>query len=243
VFNRVASRAEVVRYVWGDRFTPTMGELSGDDVGQHPEIGELYLGGADRWTLPRTLLAARPETFSLMRPDIRQRLAAAPSASMPPSLARPAWVPADVWQTFMATHGNEILRFTDRSPIRTDVVLIRREGRVAAYIEAQEREDVLFRQMSVQPPDRLLEYLGVATIDQHRVHLMALANGRFNAYMWNQVTVGVDPSTARHGYPQTVFDSYLLAFVKAISFMGSMAPGYGNVESGSVLHRIDTEGD
>jgi hypothetical protein len=234
VFNRVASRAEVTRYLWGGRFTPGMGELSGDDVMQHPTLGELDLGGTDRWTLPRTLFAARPEAFSRMRPDIRERLATAPSASAA-ALTRPHWIPGDVWQRFMATHGNETFRYTDRSPILTDIVLIRREGRVAAYMDAQEREAILFSQMRVVPPDRLHELLGVTSIDQRLIHLLAHANAAYNAYMWSQVTVGVDPSSARHAYPQAVFDSYLRAYVSVVGFMGSMAPSWGNVPIGSVL--------
>ncbi|MEZ4361543.1 MAG: DUF4157 domain-containing protein [Kofleriaceae bacterium] len=221
VFNRPAFRHEVVAYLWGTSFTPTAGELSGDDVVRDRQ-GELEVG-TDRWMLPRTGFAARPGLYERMRPEARALLDAAPDLSASRGLTRPSWVPQDVWANFLAA-GPGMHRYRDRSPLETDLILIRRDGRAAGYVEAQEREDVLYRQLSVEPPDRLQQLLGTTTINQHAVHLHALANARFNEYMWNAVEGGRDPLTALHEYPEAVRTTFLLGCVAAVGFMGSMAP-------------------
>ncbi len=226
VLNRIAFRDEVIRYIWGEGFRPTPAEFSGvGDVVTDPEAGELSLG-SDHWTLARTDFAARPELYSAMLPEIRPLVEHSPDLRAGRAPERPDWVPESVWQQFMATTDEGMHRYPDTSPLETDIVLQRLNGRVAGYIEAQEREEILYRQMNVEPPSTGL--LG-RTTEQTRIHLTAEANAGYNGYMWREVGSGIDPLTARSNYPERVRTRYLLAFVDAVGFMGSMAPSYGTV--------------
>jgi Domain of unknown function (DUF4157) len=214
VLNRVAFRDEVIRYIWGDGFTPTQAEFSGvGDVIPDPIMGELSLG-SDHWTLAQTGFATRPELYSAMRPEVRALVEHNPNLSAGQLPERPAWVPTSVWQQFMSTSNDEIQRYSDTSPLETDIILIRLHGRVSGYAEVQELEEILYRQMNIEPPS---SSLGGRTTEQERVHLTAQANAGFNAYMWREVNAGTDPMTARSNYPEDVKTTSLLAFSGAIS--------------------------
>jgi hypothetical protein len=226
VLNRVAFRDEAIRYIWGDRFTPTIAEFSGvGDVVTDPEAGELSLG-SDRWTLARTGLAARPELYSAMRPEVRPLVEHSPDLTEGRPPDRPEWIPESIWQQFMATTGDGMHRYKDTSELETDIILVRLNGRISGYAEVQEHEEILYRQMHIEPPSTRL--LGLST-EQNEVHLTAIANAGFNNYMWREVSAGIDPITARSNYPERVRTRYLLAFVDVVGFMGSMAPSYGTV--------------
>jgi hypothetical protein len=223
IFNRVAQRREVADYIWGPGFDPTPNELySRSD--QTRRANDLDFGDT-HWALAQTAFAARPDLYRRMRAGVRQQiegLADRAAAGPPP---RPDWVPQEVWVRFLAA-GDGVHRYQGASRYRTDIILIRRQGRVqGGYAEAPTDPAAIGQLMRVAPPSTLRRLLGAETPQQASVRWLAEANAGYNRFLKLEVQRGVGPRQALQNYRNTVHQQWLAAFLPLIGLMGAGGSG------------------
>jgi hypothetical protein len=216
VFNQLAFRNEVVAYLWGPGFEPTINELySRSDTTQHSDL----VLPDDHWALAQTAVAARADLYRSIRPEIRRLMETLPSQARP--LTAPEWVPAETWRQFLAA-GNGVHRYLRASRYQTDVILIKQDGVPwAGYAEQPTDEVTLRRIFFVTPPSTLRRLLGAETPDQARIRWLVDANRGFNQFMWRQVSAGVGPAQAYRNYQDAVHRQFVAAFLPLIGCGGS----------------------
>jgi hypothetical protein len=233
VFNRPAFRPEVVQYIWGNQFNPTITELRPRTGLVRSEDGiELDLGDTN-WELAQTRFAARSELYDRMRPHVRQQIEELSDQSLTRPPSGPSWVPQDVWQQFLEANDG-IYRYSRRSPLRTDIILIKREGLFwAGYAEAVTDETYLFQLMQVRAPSLFERLIGTETGQQAAIRWMADGNREYNGFMWQQVQAGIGPRQARRNYIEATYQRLLQGYIVLIG--GSATPHAAGGTLGDIL--------
>lgn len=218
VFNQAAFRVEVVRFFWGTgRFEPTRQELYARS-GNAPRGNEVDVLDT-HWALARTAVAARRNLYSSMLPEARRQLDALAEA---PTQARPNWVPQDVWAEFERADDG-IYHYDHRSPMRTHIWLIKRDGVLwGGYAEAPVDQDLLRRQYNQIEPSIWQRLAGRETSMQARIRWLANANAGWNRFMKMQIRQGIGPRQAQRNYREAVHQAYIRAFMPLVGL--SFAP-------------------
>jgi len=219
VFNEAAFRPQVVDFFWGrGRFDPTPQELYARSGETRSRQGHQFDLGDTHWALARTGVAARPELYSAMRPEVRGQLEALPGT--PARMRRPGWIPADAWRAFERA-GDGIHVYRRRSPLRTDIVLIRRDGMLwGGYAEAPTDEAFLRQHYNQIEPSLWQRLTGRETAMQARMRWLAEVNAGWNRFMESQIRSGIGPREAQRNYRDEVHRRYLAAFIPLIGLSG-----------------------
>lgn len=212
VFNQAAFRAEVVQFFWGrGGLSPTNEELHARS-GNRP-TGDQVDALDTHWGLARTAFAARSNLYTSMLPEARRQLDALADS---PQQVRPNWVPSGVWAEFLAA-GDGIHVYNERSPLRTNIWLIKRDGLLwGGYAEAPTDQAVLRSQYHQVEPSLWERMSGQETAMQARIRWLAEVNSGWNRFMKMQIRSGVGPREAQRNYNEAVHRAYVRAFIPLI---------------------------
>ncbi len=222
VFNREAFRDEVSKYIWGGKYDPTDSEL-------YPNDGYLVLAeskirvevGDTHWWLAEYIPGFNDSQFqSQMDGSFIQQRDRAPTLTNFRALemtARPTWIPTEVWRDVLALSASSfegIKRYSDNSPIQTDIVVVFHGGRFGAYAEMIEDTGRLYDLSDIVPPKQLELITGQST-EQSRIRWYADANKDYNAYMLSAVKDGKTVRQAKRDYVNHAHRELVITVLKS----------------------------
>ena len=229
VFNREAYRDEVSDYLWGPSFNATPFELIPKTGGLRKKDGLQFEIPDTNWRLPTdNFIPVRRGLHEKIRPAVKKLIDSLPNFALQNTWRTPVeWIPQDVWSGFTETKEmskDGIYRFIKRSPMETDIILIKRNGKpFGGYTEASTDEDKLFEEMKVAPPSLVRRLLGAEKPQQAKIRWLAKANAKYNDFMWQQVQSGVSPRKASSNHREAVHRAYIEGFTKLLGGISGIA--------------------
>jgi hypothetical protein len=222
VLNRDAGFDEVANLVWGDAYQPSRSELYSREGSR--QIDGIELEWVDtHWAVARMYEGFNSQAAARsVRPSFERALENAPELTGPEQTmveARPAWIPEAVWAAVVNDwqNGTEGMRiFAGRSPARTDIVTVVRNGGIGAYVTQITDERVLYELTNIVPPSRLQEITGESSA-QAAIRWLARANEEYNLKMFEEVKAGRTPGQAYQNYRNESQHRLVTAILEAYS--------------------------
>ena len=105
--------------------------------------------------------------------------------------------------------------YPERSPLRTNIILINRGSIIGGYADSITDDTLLRRLMQVKAPSVFERIAGLETGEQALVRWMAEENQYYNDFMLEQVQSGIGVREARIRYESRIRDRFINTFLES----------------------------
>lgn len=238
VLNRDAFFAEVANLVWGDAFAPTHNQLYSRRDDLRTADGHVLENNDTHWAIARLFESYNDAPGARnIRPEFSRALQSATELTGPEEImadARPRWIPRDVWEAAVSRWlaGDDGVRVhAGKSPARTAIVMIVRNGAISAYANQIDDAARLRTLTNIVPANRLQEITGESSA-QASIRWLAEANREYNESMLRDFRRGISVQQEHRNYQNEVHRRLVTTIIDAFADHVPLA--------GSVNKQIET---